>query len=299
MPTGNDWFKFLYVNLAFILFFIIIYYHSIIKDIQNNWPKYRCNPLYMALADDIDKNFQYCVQTSQSNFMGYLLQPLTFATRGVTDILGGATKDVNHIRMMFDKIRTFFSQTIQSVFGVFINLVIEFQRITLQTKDLVAKQIGVMTAFLYIMDGSISTMKSASSGPTGQLTKSLGKCFHPSTPVELKSGELIKMKNLKQGSILKDGSRVIATMKIDNKDEKPESLYKIKINCLKDIYVYVTGSHSIYDSQQGKFIKVKDYSGAELSKKKSKWFSCLITDSHKIMLGEKVFWDWEDYLISS
>ena len=50
--------------------------------------------------------------------------------------------------------------------------------------------------------------------------------------------------------------------------------------------------HYIYDSIVGKFIKVQDYSGAKVTNKKSK-LSCLITNTHKIPVGEQTFWDWE------
>jgi len=300
MPTGKNWFQFIYVNLGFALFIVLIYYYMSIKEIKDNWPQYRCNPMYMPLADNIEENFQYCIQSTQSSFMGYLLQPLTFATSGISDLLGSATQDINYIRTMFDKVRTFFSSIIQSVFGVFLNLVIEFQRITINIKDIIGKQVGVMTTFLYILDGSIMTMQSMWNGPPGQMVQALGKCFHPKTPIVLASGETIPMKKIKQGDILKDGSKVIATMKIDNGDPEPIELYKVNTkysNQEKPCSIYVTGSHMIYDENTSKFIHVRDYKEAVKSKKKTKWFTCLITDTHKIKIGEKIFWDWEDYLL--
>jgi hypothetical protein len=296
MPTGKNWFQFIYVNLGFVLFIVLIYYYISIKEIKDNWPQYRCNPMYMPLADNIEENFQYCIQTSQSSYMGYLLQPLTFATSGISSVMGNAVQDINGIRTMFDKVRTFFTSIIQSVFGVFLNLVIEFQRITISIKDLIAKQLGIMTTFIYVLDGSILTMKSMWKGPPGQMVQALGKCFHPNTPIVLKTGEVVPMKKVKHGAILKDGSRVIATMKIDNTGSNQEALYKIKTKHLDNhIDIYVTGSHMIYEDALDEFVKVCNYKGATISKKKSKWFSCFIMDTHKIQIGEKVFWDWEDY----
>ena len=76
MPTGSDWINFIYVNLGFISQILAMYYFSAITDIKKNWAKYRCNPLYMPLSDDIEKDFVYCVQNTQTSFMGYLLQQL-------------------------------------------------------------------------------------------------------------------------------------------------------------------------------------------------------------------------------
>lgn len=297
MPTGKNWFQFIYVNFCFAMFIVLIYYYVSMKEIREKWPLYRCNPIYMPLADNIQENFQYCIQTTQSNFMGYLLQPLTFITSGITNALGSATEDINYVRTMFDKVRNFLSSIIQSVFGVFLNLVIEFQRITIGIKDIIAKQVGIMTAFLYILDGSVMTMQSMWSGPPGQLVKALGKCFHPNTLILLNSGETIPMKKVKQGDILNDGSRVIAIMKIDNTGNDKEIIYKVKTNNSNNPYIYVTGSHLIYDETTEKFIQVKYYKDAKISKKKIKWFSCLITDSHQIFIEDKLFWDWEDHFL--
>ena len=130
MPSGKNWINFLYINLAFALYIAGVFYFSQLANIKANWPLYRCNPMYMPLADDMESNFVYCIQNMQVNFMGYLLQPITFLTSSISNIMGGFLDDINMVRAMFDKIRTFIASIIQSVFGVFLNLVIEFQKIT-------------------------------------------------------------------------------------------------------------------------------------------------------------------------
>ena len=142
----------LYINLAFILYIAGVFYYGQIAQIKANWPLYRCNPMYMYLADDIESNFVYCIQNMQTGFMGYLLQPLTYVTSSISHMLGGFMGEINMVRGMFDKIRGFLTSTIQSVFGVFLNLIIEFQKITIGIKDLVGKIIGIMvTVKMYKM----------------------------------------------------------------------------------------------------------------------------------------------------
>jgi len=296
MPSGKNWVNFLYVNLAFALYIAGVFYYSQLADIKANWPLYRCNPMYMPLADNMEQNFTYCIQSMQTNFMGYLLQPLTFITNSLSSMLGGFMGEINNIREMFNKIRTFFSSIIQSVFGVFLNLIIEFQRITIGIKDLIGKIIGIMVAQLYIIDGSIKTMNSTWNGPPGQLVKALGKCFHPDTSIKLKDGTLKAMKDLDLGDILEDDSIVETVMKIDNKRE-PVPFYKIKGT--HDKYIYVTGSHLVFDSSINKFIKVENYSKAEKTDTIVDWFSCLITSSHKIPIHGEIFWDWEDHFVKN
>jgi hypothetical protein len=298
MPSGRNWINFLYINLAFALYIAGVFYYSQVAEIKANWPLYRCNPMYMPLADDMEENFVYCIQSMQTNFMGYLLQPLTFITNTLGGMLGSFMDEINYIRAMFNKIRTFFSEIIQSVFGVFLNLVVEFQRITIGIKDLIGKTIGIMVSLMYVMDGSIKTMNSTWNGPPGQLVRALGKCFYPETRLKLKDGTIKAMKDIDLGDILEDGSVVETLMKIDNKRE-PVPLYVIKNAGVEDEDIYVTGSHLVFDESKNKFIKVEDYSKSKLSDVKTDWFSCLITSEHKIKIGKEIFWDWEDHFVKT
>ena len=298
MPSGKNWINFVYINLAFAIYIAGVFYYSQLADIKANWPLYRCNPMYMPLADNMEENFVYCVQSMQTNLMGYLLQPLTFITNSLSSTLGNFMDEINNIRGMFNKIRTFFSDIIQSIFGVFLNLVIEFQKITIGIKDLIGKTIGIMVSLMYVMDGSIKTMNSTWNGPPGQLVRALGKCFYPKTQIKLKNGNIKAIKDIDLGDILEDGSIVESVMKIDNKREHIP-LYKIKNNGVNGQTIYVTGSHLVFDTIQHKFIQVKNYSKAELSDIKTDWFSCLITSKHKIQIGNEIFWDWEDHFIKT
>ena len=295
MPSGKNWVNFLYVNIAFAIYIAGVFYYSQTAQIKANWPLYRCNPMYMFLADDIEKNFTYCIQNMQINFMGYLLEPLTYITASLGGMLGGFMVDIQNIRAMFDKIRTFFSSIIQSVFGVFLNLIIEFQRITIGIKDLIGKTIGIMVSLMYMLDGSIKTMNSTWNGPPGQLVRALGKCFHPDTKIRLKDGTEKLMKHVVLGDILEDDSIVETVMAIDNRREKLP-FYKIN-NTIDKTDIFVTGSHLVLDKSTNKFIKVENYSNAKLTDSTYDWFCCLITNTHNIKIGDEVFWDWEDHFI--
>jgi hypothetical protein len=297
MPSGKNWVNFLYVNIAFAIYIAGVMYYSQIAEIKSNWPLYRCNPMYMILADDVEQNFTYCIQTMQSSFMGYLLAPLTYITGTLGSQLGGFMNDIQNIRAMFNKIRTFFTSIIQSIFGVFLNLIIEFQRITIGIKDLIGKTIGIMVSLMYVMDGSIKTMNSTWNGPPGQMVRALGKCFHPNTKLILKNGTIKCMKDIDLGDILEDGSIVESVLKIDNKQNQIP-FYSIP-NGVNGENILVTGSHLVFDNVSKQFIKVENYRHAKRTNIKYDWFSCLITDTHTIQIGKETFWDWEDHFVKT
>jgi hypothetical protein len=295
MPSGKNWVNFLYVNLAFAIYIAGVFYYNQLAEIKANWPLYRCNPMYMFLADNVEENFVYCIQNMQTSFMGYLLAPLTYITGTLGSQMGGFMNDIQNIRAMFNKVRTFFSSIIQSIFGVFLNIIIEFQRITIGIKDLLGKTIGIMVTLMYTMDGSIKTMNSTWNGPPGQLVRALGKCFHPETKIKLNDGNIKYMKDIDLGDILEDGSIVESVLKIDNK-KNPIPFYSIP-NGINGENILVTGSHLVFDEKLKEFLRVEDYKISELTEIKYDWFSCLITNTHRIKIGNEIFWDWEDHFI--
>jgi hypothetical protein len=290
MPSGKNWLNFLYVNLAFGVYIAGIFYFNMINVVEANWAAYRCNPIYMPLADDIESNFVYCIQNSMSSFMGYILEPITYLTSSMGDMFSGFVGELNMVRAMFHKMRTFFSSIIQSVFGIFLNLIIEFQKIIIGIKDLIGKSIGILVTFMYTLDGSIKTMQSAWNGPTGQLVRAL--CFHPNTNLKLKDGSTKMMKDLNLGDVLENDSIVRIILKLDNYTNEP--FYKIPNSGIDKEDIYVTGSHYIYDNESKKFIMVKDYKNAIKSLSSSPILYSLVTSDHKIKINKELFWDWED-----
>ena len=110
-------------------------------------------------------------------------------------------------------------------------------------------------------------------------------CFSPETPIQLKNGKTVKIKNLKLGDTLINGSVVDAVMRIKNYNDP---YYKIGD-------IYVTGSH--YVKHGMKYVQVKDLPNVKLTDKVDDVLSCLVTSDHKIPVGNMVFWDWEDNLI--
>jgi hypothetical protein len=294
MPSGKNWINFLYLNIAFVIYIAAVFYYSQVSEIKANWPLYRCNPMYMFLADDIEGNLAFCTKSSQSNFMNTLLHPFVIIMGYSINIMRSFMGDSHDINGIFNKIRNVFSYSLETFFGMFTNLFTEFQLINTGIKDLVTKTSTTMTSLICITDGSIKTMNSKSEG---QIGKSLGKCFHPETKIKLQNGSIKYIKDIDLGDILEDGAIVESVMKIDNKREQTP-LYKIKHSGLNNEDIYVTGSHLIYDASSKLFIPVQNYAKSEISKDfYSDWFSCLITNSHNIKIGSELFWDWEDHAI--
>ena len=156
-------------------------------------------------------------------------------------------------------------------------------------KDLIMKQLGIAVVIMNLMKGANLTGESIWKGPIGSMIRTV--CFKNNTPITLKSGEIVRMKNLELGDIIENGSEVIAILKIKGNKENP--FYKIFSEKLNK-YIYVTGSHKIQHPETKQFVYVEKYEKAIKTSEYETELSCLVTDDHLIQIGEHTFWDWED-----
>ena len=293
--------KDIFLSFIIILVFIGIYAFNIfsvgLENIKKNWPKYRCNPMIMPFAGymghEAGANFTYCIQNMQTNYMQYLLKPTHYAMSVTKDSIGGVMNDVQWIRKKIaDFVGTIMS-IVKSIMGIFVNILIQFQRLVIKIKDVMAKLLGIMATFIYLIDGGIQTGTSIMAGPIGGTLRFL--CFHPDTEIKMQNGEKKLMKDIRPGEILSNGSNVLAYLNIvGNKTDNNNKYYKI-FSEVEQSYIYVTGSHKIFDSKTNSFIPVKTYDLATVAPEVvSDNMNCLVTDDHLIPIGEYIFWDWED-----
>jgi len=270
-----------------------------IKNIRDNWPVYRCNPTVMPFASvfgqDAGSNFTYCIRNMQSDYMSYLLKPVNYNI----DIIGSMGKEigtaVNSTRAFISNLRSMVSDIVGNIFGVFLNILIQFQKMLLGLKDVVGKITGTMSTLVWILEGSIMTGESGWAGPPGQVTRAI--CFHPDTLLQLKNKHYVKMKNIELGSVLKNGAIVRSVMRISNIGDDGkiiENLYRMR-DGENENKILVTGSHLVFDPIDQRYKHVHELVGhVEKTDIVCREFSCLITSNHTIPVGKWLFHDWED-----
>jgi hypothetical protein len=223
------------------------------------------------------------------------LQPLNYNFGVIGTIASSFAESILNVKYFLDKIRTFFSDVLGSIFGLFLNILIEVQRLTINIKDMLAKIVGVLATIMFTIDGSMKTMQSTWDGPPGQMTRAL--CFHPDTQIYLKNETVVLMKDIKLNSVLKNGAIVRAVLNISNIDVATgKSIEKFHIvkGGTNNSYILVTGSHLVMDPKTKNFIPIKELKESIPSNITSKNLSCLITSDHTIPIGNWIFHDWED-----
>jgi len=289
------------LSIIVVIIYILLYFFNIfsvgIQRIKDNWPVYRCQPLVMPFAaifgHETGKNFTYCIQNIQTNFMGELLKPLNLNINILGTVAGKLTANMADAHEFMSDFRFNVGDIFSNIFATMFNIMVEIQRMVINIKDLISKVSGMLVTVLYILDAAMLSMTSAWANPLlGGVVRFL--CFHPETKLKTKNGEIYAMKDIPLNSILSNGTRVCSVMQISNLDKNGdlvEKMYKLKS---ADDDIIVSGSHLVYDVNVDDFVHVKDLPLAELADIECPVLYCLITTDHTIPIGDWIFHDWED-----
>ena len=156
-----------------------MYYFALsqVDFLKRNWVKYRCNPIYMPVAnlvgDDVFTNFTKCTMKGFHDYAGFVMDPIMaeFDTVGSTvSEIGGALGD---IRTTMASMRGGFMGIIGSVFGKIQNLMSSFQYIIIRMRTLLSRIMGVMMSFMLIFYTGMETGQSVVNGPIMSVMRAL------------------------------------------------------------------------------------------------------------------------------
>lgn len=291
--------------VVIILIFLVLYFSAVLtigmKKLEEDWPKYRCVPTMMPFASYLGKdttaNFVYCVGNIQKDTMAYFLAPIQYVLGMVGGLGAWILERVQFIRIFITKLRSLISGIVGDVYGMFVNVLIQFQSMIINLKDTMGKIVGLMVTIMYLLQGAMFTGQSIYAGPIGNTLRTI--CFSKTTPIKLKTGEIFQIKDIRLGDILENGAEVYGVLKLKGDPSNP--YYRIWSEKLKT-YIYVTGDHKIFNSIKitekknllKNYIDVKDYEKSEKTDIYDNELACLITGNHQIPIGEYIFWDWED-----
>jgi hypothetical protein len=301
----------LFANILLILFvtgwtiflFYVPYLLGFMDDVKNNWTEYRCSPMVLPIAGYINKqedqteneatseNFTYCTQNILSNFIGYLLEPVTYLTSGLADLGGDLVINISSIRGVIDNIRTFISYITDRLYGMMINIIIQFLKIFVLLRDTLTRIVGTLVTVYYMIVGTVMSVISGGKTFADFMNNPWDAtfCFHPDTVLKKKNGELCKISDVSLGDVLDGNSEVIIILKIKNYENN--QLYTLK-NTNNNSEIIVSGSHLIY-TKKG-YIEVKNHPKAIKTDIYHPELYCLITSNQKIKIGKYYFHDWED-----
>ena len=179
-----DWIQSIFIVAMFSAFLIVDSFNGSVQSLQDNWVLYRCNPVMMPFAGyfapkgttvSTQDNFSYCVQTMMSNFAPSITQPFSYLQSMTVDMMGSINDNMMASTQQSASLNTGMSGIFESIYGVFLNTIIEFNIIIIKLMDTQGKISGIITTIMYIMTAVQYTFESMWDGIPGGMIRTIGK----------------------------------------------------------------------------------------------------------------------------
>jgi hypothetical protein len=282
-----------YLSLFFLILFALIIYWFIensanVSEISNKWSEYRCQPLMIPLAglfgQDVNENFQFCLQQIIQKNTKSVTGPFTSSMFGFTTILQNLMDSANSFRV-----------TMATLVGGVVKIISEFKARMTALMGRVKLTASRMKMMMYRLYGTMfAVMYMGMSAQTGILNfgdtfifKFIDTfCFPPEQIIELEYGEQIPISDVMVGDVLQGGHRV-------------ETIYQFAADGQEMVKlgdVEVSSNHFV--KYIGKWIMAKDHPEAILigpwSGGVSRPLFCLSTHDHILPVGNYIFADYDE-----
>jgi hypothetical protein len=179
-----DWIQSILIVLLFSAFLIVDTFNGSVQSVQDNWSLYRCNPVMLPFASyfapkgsnvSTSDNFSYCIQTMMANFAPSLTQPFSYLQSMTVDMMGSINDNMSASTSQSSSLNLNVSSIFSSIYGVFLNTIIEFNILIIKLMDTQGKISGIITTLLYIMTAVQYTFESMWDGIPGKMIQTIGK----------------------------------------------------------------------------------------------------------------------------
>jgi len=260
-----------------------------LADIANNWPKYRCNPLIMPFASlfgaDATENFNFCMKSIFTSNAGPVLAPLYGIMANFTDIVGTVSNVANSFRYLIANLLHGMERLMGSFRDRFQFILFSIRMSFFKIMNLMGRLYSTFYAVIFM---GMSALQSANNVANNDLAKFLLEfCFDPDTQIELASGEIVSLAELKIGDKLAliDGTNPVVT-----------SLFKFdgsKTPMVKVGNTVVSEQHYMKYEPLGSWIKAGINPDAVFNPSLP-ILICLNTSTHTVLINKTVFSDYDE-----
>lgn len=223
-------------------------------------------------------NFNYCSSRVTKSIIETFLSPFYDIIDTIISIFSTIFTNIEDIRGMFNKTRTYFSEMSYELYTKLRNQYSRFAYLANAFNKLFTKIYQTFDNLFHVILYIFYTLGSIWNGPIGGFARFF--CFDGDTEIELKNNNFIKIKDIKLNDELLTG-KVLSIMEFssDNVD-----MYNYK-------NIIVAGSHLV---NENKWIRVEN---SKFSKKikfnKSKIY-CLRTTDNRIIINGQEFSDYDE-----
>ena len=152
-----------------------------IKTIQENWPLYRCNPLYMPFASTLApvpttsrENFAFCLSDFMKSAAPALTRPLSYVQSMTLALTGSMVQSQETSQEEKAKQSEEVAVTFDGLFSMMGSMVAEFNILMSKLTDAQGKMMGVVVSLMYIITATQYAFVSMWNGIPGILIRFMG-----------------------------------------------------------------------------------------------------------------------------
>lgn len=256
------------------------------KDVEANWPKYRCRPQYIAMAKffgkDPQENFRFCANEVFKDEAAGVVGPMYKTMGSFVGVLSTLLSSINSLRLQFNTSLG----GIQNIFDDLTNRISQFYFAVrtqfISMRSMMYRVYGTIFAMIYMVMSGISAAQSFGDTIIGRFLDTF--CFDPEVAVPLADGSSKPIGALKVGDKLAGDQMVTAVFRFHAPGQPMVYLDNILV------------STNHYVQRSGQWIMAGDHPDAVAA---APWNAerplvCLNTSGHQIHIGRFIFSDYDE-----
>jgi hypothetical protein len=160
------------LTIVLIIFYLYCSAMTNAQKIKQDWVNQRCKLTNLPFAGYINKppdvtafeytklNFDFCIQNNITNMTGNYLEPLTYVINTIKLTATMITTSINSSKLMIKKMYDLFSEIIQQIVKLLVNVLLPIQKIIIAFKDTFEKLAGIILTLVYSFIGAYYSIQS-------------------------------------------------------------------------------------------------------------------------------------------
>ncbi len=283
----NSFFRIVLLSTFLLLIAYVMALFSNFAEVRKNWPKYRCNPQYMATANlygfDVKENMDYCLKNAMQGEAASQLGPLYQLLATSVGTQGGLLGSVNSVRLQLATLMGGIMKTFQQFSDRFTQFLFAVRTSSVRMRTLMNRVFATVFAVIYQGMSGVTAAQNFGDTIIGGFLSTF--CFPPDTPIFVAGKGHVPINTVKIGDRLANGSRVTATFRFHAPGQEMVRLG----------HITVSTNHFVKDPN-GSWVMAGEHPEAEGA---GVWpanepLICLNTDTHTIPLGRYLFSDYDE-----
>ncbi len=169
---GKDVWITVILSIVFIILICYQYLINTLEAVRNDWPNFRCNPLFMPFAGFINKpsdqsnleytvlNFSECITSILQFIAENAFKPFQLIMIILNEAINAMVDSFNKLRGLIDKLRKQYGGLFDQIYSAITNLVVSFINFVAKMKDTMLKANSLLTTALFTLFGAYMAMES-------------------------------------------------------------------------------------------------------------------------------------------